>query len=39
MVFGIVVGIVVGYLFKPQLDVLVKKILKTAKKNMNTEEE
>ena len=39
MVFGILVGIVVGYLFKPQLDVVVRKILKTAKKNMNTEEE
>lgn len=38
MVLGIVVGVVLGYLFKPQLDVLVRKILKTAKKNMNTED-
>lgn len=38
MFFGLIVGIAIGFLFKPQLEVVLKKIMNTAKKNINTEE-
>ncbi len=34
MFFGIIVGIVVGFVFKPQINIIVQKVLKAARKNM-----
>lgn len=34
MFASVVIGIAIGYLFKPQIDFIVKKIIKLAKKNM-----
>lgn len=39
MFFGLIIGIAIGFVFKPQLEIVLRKILKTAKKNINTEEE
>ena len=33
MIFYIIVGIAIGYFFKPQLDVVVGKVVKTIKDN------
>ncbi len=39
MIFGIIVGIVVGYFFKPQIDVLVGKVVKSIKDNRKNGDE
>lgn len=38
MVFGIIIGVAIGYLFKPQLSTIIKKIITAARRNMRTEE-
>ena len=39
MIFWIIVGIAVGYFFKPQLDVLVGKVVKVIKDNRKNRDE
>jgi hypothetical protein len=35
--FGLIIGVAVGYLFKPQLDVLLGKIIRTIRENQDRE--